>query len=136
MSSGLIKIVLIILSLFLIFPAMSFALIMLSIGICMIISLIAFVIGIPFIFKLIIGTPQIAALSIFMSIGFIGVQILAWQIYIIVFKICKDLIKTYVNWIKTRKIYISASEKKDKLKKEDFYDEGEIKNREGDDINE
>ncbi|WP_158534710.1 DUF1700 domain-containing protein [Romboutsia maritimum] len=135
-SRDLIKIILIALSLFLIIPSFSLAIMLISTGAGLVTSLIAFIVGVPFILKFIWTTPEVASLLIFISIGFIGVQILAWEIYIFILRFCKDLIKNYINWLKTRNIYINASEKKEKLKKEKFYKNDEIIDREGEDKNE
>ncbi|WP_158540624.1 DUF1700 domain-containing protein [Romboutsia weinsteinii] len=124
-SSGFIKIVLTILTILIIIPAFSFAMAILGVGIALVGTLIGFLVSVPFIISIIWSVPQLASLLIFASIGFIGGQILAWQIYILIIKLAKSLVQNYINWIKTRNIYINASKKQDELKKGIFDEEGD-----------
>ena len=62
------------------------------------------------------AAPEIACFFIFLSIAFVGFQILAWQVFVFIVKYMKKIYKTYINWIKTRKIYINASKSKENMK--------------------
>lgn len=113
-SRKLIQALLTILSLILIIPASGILFTLMGIGI----ALVAFIIGyIGFMiltFNFITLTKEITLLYIFASMAFIGGQILAWQIYIFLINLFKSMVRRYVNWLKTRKIYINASKKKEK----------------------
>ena len=124
LSTKLIKIILKILSLVLLMPAFMFIVVMIPIGISLIMSLVAFIVAIPLVVNFVWSVPEITAVVIFASILFIGCEIIAWQIFIFFIRLFIKLSKRYMNWIKTRNIYINASEKKDRLEK-DSYEEDE-----------
>lgn len=113
-SRKLIQALLTILSLILIIPASGVLFTLMGIGI----ALVAFIIGymgfMILTFNFITLTKEITLLYIFTSMAFIGGQILAWQIYIFLINIFKSMVRRYINWLKTRKIYINASKKKEK----------------------
>ncbi len=106
------KVLLYLLSLVLIIPSFVAVCIMASIAGFLALSLITFLITIPLMVSFSWSTPEIAFFFIFLSIAFIGFQILAWQVFIFVVKYMKKIYKTYINWVKTRKIYINASKVK------------------------
>ncbi|MDK2563347.1 DUF1700 domain-containing protein [Romboutsia sedimentorum] len=121
-----IQVILAILSLILIIPAFTIIMTLVCIGIGLVGLLVVYLVTAPFIISFVMGTPQIAILYIFVSITFIGGQIFAWQLYIFVVKLCKKIIKQYINWLKTRNLYINASKKKEKYdnkEKENVFEE-------------
>lgn len=129
-SRKLIQVLLSMLSLILIIPASGVLFALIGIGI----ALVAFIIGyIGFMIltlNFITVTKEITLLYIFGSMAFIGGQILAWQIYVSLINLCKNIVRSYINWLKTRKIYINASKKKEKnenRKNEINYDKEENK---------
>ena len=124
LSTKLIKIILKILSLVLLMPAFMFIVVMIPIGISLIMSLVAFIVAIPFVVNFVWSVPEITAVVIFTSILFIGCEIITWQIFIFVIRLFIKLSKRYMNWIKTRNIYINASEKKDRLEKDSYEEDG------------
>lgn len=128
-SRKLIQILLLILSLILIIPAIGILFSLIGIGISLVTFIIGYIIFIILSFNFIIATKEIILFYIFFSMLFIGGQILAWQIYIFLIRICKSIFKKYMNWLKTRKIYINASKKKEKneVKEDIYYDEKEDK---------
>ena len=80
----------------------------------------------PIIINFISQTHEVMGLYIFMSIAFVGGQILAWQIYIFIISIYKTSVNRYKSWMKTRKLYINASKKKEaNNKEENSFKEGE-----------
>ena len=56
---------------------------------------------------------------IFGFIAYIGLEILMWQLFIAIVKLEKKAIKTYMTWLKTNKLYIDGSIKKEKMNKYD-----------------
>lgn len=124
LSTKLIKIILKILSLVLLIPAFMFIVVMIPIGISLIMSLVAFIVAIPLVVNFVWSVPEITAVVIFASILFIGCEIIAWQIFIFFIRLFIKLSKRYMNWIKTRNIYINASEKKDRLEKDSYEEDG------------
>ena len=124
LSTKFIKIMLKVLSLLLLIPAFMFIVVMIPIGISLVVSLIAFVVTIPFIVNFVWSVPEITAVVIFGAILFIGCEIIAWQIFIFCIRLFIKLSKRYVNWLKTRNIYINASEKKDRLEKDNYEEDG------------
>lgn len=115
-----IQVALAILSLFLIIPAFGVLMTLITIGIGLVASLIIYGGTVIFTFKFIVSTPEIIGLFIFASMVFIGGEILAWQIYIFVIRLCKKIVKSYINWMKTRNIYINASKKKEEYEKQEI----------------
>ncbi len=124
LSTKLIKIILKIVSLVLLIPAFMFIVVMIPIGISLIMSLVAFIVAIPLVVNFVWSVPEITAVVIFASILFIGCEIIAWQIFIFFIRLFIKLSKRYMNWIKTRNIYINASEKKDRLEKDSYEEDG------------
>ncbi|MDU4934598.1 MAG: DUF1700 domain-containing protein [Peptostreptococcaceae bacterium] len=124
LSTKLIKIILKILSLVLLMPAFMFIVVMIPIGISLIMSLVAFIVAIPLVVNFVWSVPEITAVVIFASILFIGCEIIAWHIFIFFIRLFIKLSKRYMNWIKTRNIYINASEKKDRLEKDSYEEDG------------
>lgn len=118
LSRQVIKALLVVLSLFLIIPAFAFICAVISVAIGLVCTLIAFVISIPFVIKFITMVPDVTMFCIFATIGFVGLEILAWQILLFVIKLGKQLIGSYINWIKRKNIYINANEKMEKRNKE------------------
>ena len=93
-------------------------------GVGLIFSLIALFIGTPFAISLMNAMPEVRMLIIFMFIGYIGFEILIWQLFIIVIRLEKKAFKIYKTWIKTNNLYIDGSIRKEK------YDES-IKEKNG-----
>ncbi|MFL8799562.1 MULTISPECIES: DUF1700 domain-containing protein [unclassified Clostridioides] len=118
LSRQVIKVLLVALSLFLIIPAFAFVCAIVSVAIGLICTLIAFVISIPFVIKFITMVPDITMFCIFAIIAFVGLEILAWQILLFVIKLGKQLLGSYINWIKRKNIYINANEKMEKRNKD------------------
>lgn len=126
LSTKLIKIILVMLSLLILIPAFILVMFMIPIGIALVSSVLAFVVAIPFVVNFISSVPEIATVVIFSGILFIGCEIIAWQIFTLIIKLFKKSCKTYINWLKTRNIYINAREKQDKFEykeEEANYDE-------------
>ncbi|CZR96674.1 MULTISPECIES: DUF1700 domain-containing protein [Clostridioides] len=123
LSRQVIKVLLVALSLFLIIPAFAFVCAIVSVAIGLICTLIAFVISIPFVIKFITMVPDITMFCIFAIIAFVGLEILAWQILLFVIKLGKQLVSSYINWIKRKNIYINANEKMEKRNKDILRDE-------------
>jgi len=100
--------------------AFSIAISTIGVGISLVASLIAFIIGTPFAISLMNVMPEIKMVIIFGFIAYIGLEILMWQLFIVVVRLEKKALKAYVTWLKTNKLYIDGSIKKEKL---DKYDE-------------
>lgn len=115
-----IQVVLAILSLFLIMPAFVVLTILITIGIGLVASLVIYTGILIFTFNFIFSTPELIGLFIFGSMVFIGGEILAWQLYIFAIRLCKKIVKSYINWMKTRNIYINASKKKEEYEKQEI----------------
>ena len=110
-SNRLIKLALSLLSLVLIFPAVVSIGFMVCVAGILGLSIIGFVISIPLLISILGTVPQVVSLFAFMSLGFIGFQILVWQIFLFVSRYMKKVYKRYMNWLKTKNIYIKASSK-------------------------
>lgn len=117
-----IQMALAILSLFLIIPAFVVLTTIVTIGIGLVASLIIYTGLVIFTFEFVASTPEIIGLFIFASMAFIGGEIIAWQLYLLVVKLCKKIVKSYINWMKTRNIYINASKKKEEYEKQKIDD--------------
>lgn len=115
LSNKGIKIVLFLLSLALVVPAFIAVCFMAFIAGMLALTLIIFLITIPLMISFSWSAPEIAFFFIFLSIAFIGFQILAWQVFVLIVKYMKKIYKTYINWVKTRKIYINANESKENM---------------------
>ncbi|MGL5750035.1 MAG: DUF1700 domain-containing protein [Paraclostridium sp.] len=113
LSTKLIKGLLVLLSTILLIPTFIFGVLMLSAGIVIVALNIVFVVLIGTSGPLFSLDKSIASLIIFVSIGAIGLDIIVCQIYLYILKLSKKLGKKYMNWVKTKKIYISAKERKD-----------------------
>ena len=72
-----------------------------GVGIGLIGSLIALVIGTPFAISLTNVMPEVKTLIIFLFIAYIGFEILIWQLFIAVVRLEKKAFKIYITWIKT-----------------------------------
>ena len=115
LSNKGIKIVLFLLSLALVVPAFIAVCFMAFIAGMLALTLIIFLITIPLMISFSWSAPEIAFFFIFLSIAFIGFQILAWQVFVFIVKYMKKIYKAYINWVKTRKIYINANESKENM---------------------
>jgi len=62
--------------------------------------------------------PEIKMVIIFGLMAYIGLEILMWQLFIFVVKLEKKGLKIYMTWLKTNKLYIDGSIKKEKLDKD------------------
>ena len=120
LSTKLIKILLAGLSVGLIFVGILFVLFMISIGIVIIASNIAFATLLITSGPLFALDKSITWLIIFISIAILGFDILGIQVYIYVLKLGKRLYKRYINWLKNKKIYINAKERKVNYKGDDI----------------
>ncbi|MGO0882769.1 DUF1700 domain-containing protein [Clostridioides difficile] len=118
LSRQITKVLLVILSLFLIIPAFAFVCFIVSVAIGLVCSLIAFVISIPFVIKFISMVPDITMFCIFAAIAFIGLEILAWQILLFIIKLGKQFLGSYINWIQRKNVYLDANESMEKRKKD------------------
>ncbi|HBG5346215.1 TPA: DUF1700 domain-containing protein [Clostridioides difficile] len=123
LNRQVIKVALVVLSLFLIVPAFAFICTIISVAVALVCSLIAFVISIPFVIKFIAMVPDVTMFCIFATIAFVGIEILAWQILLFAIKLGKQLLNNYIHWIKRKNIYIKANEKMEKRKKATLNDE-------------
>lgn len=95
-----------------------------GVGISLIGSLIALVIGTPFAISLMKVMQEVKMLIIFLFIAYIGLEILIWQLFIAVVRLEKKAFKIYVTWIKTNQLYIDGSIKKEEIEKCDEIMEG------------
>ncbi|XTR37170.1 DUF1700 domain-containing protein [Paraclostridium tenue] len=120
LSTKLIKILLTVLSVGLIFIGVLFVLFMIFIGIGIIASNIAFVTLIITSGPLFALDKSITLLIIFTIITILGFDILGIQVYIYLLKLGKKLYKRYINWLKNKKIYINAKERKVNYKGDDI----------------
>lgn len=120
LSTKLIKILLTVLSAGLIFIGVLFVLFMIFIGIGIIASNIAFVTLIITSGPLFALDKSITLLIIFTIITILGFDILGIQVYIYLLKLGKKLYKRYINWLKNKKIYINAKERKVNYKGDDI----------------
>ena len=89
-------------------------------GISLIASVIGIFIGTPFAISLMKVMPEIRLVIIFGFIAGVGLEILMWQLFILIVKLEKKAFKIYMTWLKTNKLYIDGSIKKEKM---DKYDE-------------
>ena len=89
-------------------------------GISLIASVIGIFIGTPFAISLMKVMPEIRMVVIFGFIAGVGLEILMWQLFILIIKLEKKALKIYMTWLKTNKLYIDGSIKKEKM---DKYDE-------------
>ena len=104
-----------------------------GVGIGLIGSLIALVIGTPFAISLTNVMPEIKILIIFLFIAYIGFEILIWQLFIAVVRLEKKSFKIYITWIKTNQLYIDGSIKKEEIER---HDETIIKDKDGGELDE
>ena len=89
-------------------------------GVSLIASVVAMIIGTPFAISLTRVMPETTMVIIFGFIAYIGLEILMWQLFILVVKLEKKGFKIYTTWLKTNKLYIDGSIKTEKI---DNYDE-------------
>lgn len=115
LSNKAVSIILFLLSLALIIPAFGIVLFMVSVAAVLIMSLIIFVTAIPLMVSFAWPSPEIVCFFIFMSMAFIGFQILSWQIFVFVVRLMRKVYRRYINWIKTRKIYVDADIRKEEI---------------------
>ena len=87
-------------------------------GVSLIASVLAMIIGAPFMVGLMKVMPEIKMVIIFGFMAYIGLEILMWQLFIFVVKLEKKALKIYMTWLKTNKLYIDGSIKKEKLDKD------------------
>ncbi len=104
-----------------------------GIGLSLIGSIIALIVGTPLAISLVKVMPEIKMVVIFSFIAYIGFEILIWQLFIAVVKLEKKAIKEYVTWLKTNQLYIDGSRKKEEKEKRvedkeilDYKDGGEL----------
>ena len=90
-----------------------------GVGLGLIGSLIALVAGTPFAISLMNVMPEVKMVIIFAFIAYIGFEILIWQLFITVVRLEKKAFKIYVTWLKTNKLYIDGSIKKEEIEKYD-----------------
>lgn len=115
-----------ILSLMVLIPRFLIVLFLSVVGIILVSLIGLYIATMPIIMNFISQTHEVMGLYVFMSIAFVGGQILAWQIYIFIISIYKTSVNRYKSWIKTRKLYINASKKKEaNNKEENSFKEGE-----------
>ncbi|WP_176698658.1 MULTISPECIES: DUF1700 domain-containing protein [Romboutsia] len=115
-----------ILSLIVFIPRFLIVLFLSVVGIILVSLIGLYVATMPIIMNFISQTHEVMGLYVFMSIAFVGGQILAWQIYIFIISIYKTSVNRYKSWMKTRKLYINASKKKEaNNKEENSFKEGE-----------
>lgn len=88
-------------------------------GISLIASVIGIFIGTPFAISLMKVMPEIRMVVIFGFIAGVGLEILMWQLFIVIVKLEKKAFKIYMTWLKTNKLYIDGSIKKEKMDKHD-----------------
>ena len=62
--------------------------------------------------------PELKMVVVFGIIAYIGVEILLWQLFFIVFKLVKKLKKSYKNWLETNNLYINGSIKMDAMEQD------------------
>ena len=87
-------------------------------GVSLIASVLAMIIGAPFMVGLMKVMPEIKMVIIFGLMAYLGLEILMWQLFIFVVKLEKKGLKIYMTWLKTNKLYIDGSIKKEKLDKD------------------
>lgn len=112
LSTKLIKILLTGLSFILMFVWILFIIMMVFVGITIVALNIAFIVLLGMSGPLFGFDISIASLIIFLSICILGFDILGIQIYLYILKIGKGMYKRYISWIKSKKRYIDAKERK------------------------
>ena len=75
-------------------------------GVSLIASVLAMIIGAPFMVGLMKVMPEIKMVIIFGLMAYIGLEILMWQLFIFVVKLEKKGLKIYMTWLKTNKLYL------------------------------
>lgn len=85
--------------------------------ICFALTLIGLIVGpillAPFITSFISVMPELKMVVVFGIIGYIGLEILLWQLFFVVFKLLRKLKKVYKNYLDTNDLYIKGSIKKE-----------------------
>ncbi|MVO72013.1 DUF1700 domain-containing protein [Paeniclostridium sordellii] len=120
LSTKLIKFLLAGLSFILLIIWIIFILVMVSAGITIGALNIAFIALIGTSGPLFALDLSIALLIVFISIGIIGFDILGIQVYLYILKLGKTLYKRYMHWLKNKKKYIVAKERKINYKGDDI----------------
>ncbi|MCH1967059.1 DUF1700 domain-containing protein [Paraclostridium sordellii] len=120
LSTKLIKFLLAGLSFILLIIWIIFILVMVSAGITIVALNIAFIALIGTSGPLFALDLSIALLIVFISIGIIGFDILGIQVYLYILKLGKTLYKRYMHWLKNKKKYIVAKERKINYKGDDI----------------
>jgi uncharacterized membrane protein len=120
LSTKLIKILLTGLSFLLMFIWVLFILMMICGGITIVALNIVFLALLATSGPLFTLDNSIALIIIFSSIGILGFDILGIQIYMYILKLGKNSYKRYVNWLKNKKKYIHAKERKISYKGDDI----------------
>lgn len=120
LSTKLIKFLLAGLSFILLIIWLIFILVMVSAGITIVALNIAFIALIGTSGPLFALDLSIALLIVFISIGIIGFDILGIQVYLYILKLGKTLYKRYMHWLKNKKKYIVAKERKINYKGDDI----------------
>lgn len=120
LSTKLIKVLLAGLSFGLMIVWVLFILLMASAGLTLVALNIAFIALLGTSGPLFVLDGSIAALIIFASIGIIGADILAIQVYLYIMRLGKNIYKRYINWLKNKKKYINAKENKINYKGDDI----------------
>ncbi|TAN67741.1 DUF1700 domain-containing protein [Paraclostridium sordellii 8483] len=120
LSTKLIKFLLAGLSFILLIIWLIFILVMVSTGITIGALNIAFIALIGTSGPLFALDLSIALLIVFISIGIIGFDILGIQVYLYILKLGKTLYKRYMHWLKNKKKYIVAKERKINYKGDDI----------------
>ena len=90
--------------------------------ICFALTLIASIAGpillAPFVTSFMSVMPELKMVVVFGIIAYIGVEILLWQLFFVVFKLVKKLKKAYLNWLETNNLYINGSIKKEAMEQD------------------
>ncbi len=90
--------------------------------ICFALTLIASIAGpillSPFVTSFMSVMPELKMVVVFGIIAYIGVEILLWQLFFVVFKLVKKLKKAYRNWLETNDLYINGSIKKEAMEQD------------------
>lgn len=85
--------------------------------ICFALTLIGLIVGpillAPFITSFMSVMPELKMVVVFGIIGYIGLEILLWQLFFVVFKLLRKLKKAYKNYLDTNDLYIKGSIKKE-----------------------
>ena len=89
-----------------------------GLGVGLIGSVFAAIIGIPFAISLTSVMPEVKMVVIFGVIAYIGLEILIWQLFIAIFNLEKRAVKIYFTWIRTNQLYINGSIKMEEMEQD------------------